>query len=69
MTITIEKKHVYAFIGVLAIAIVAFLLVKSCGKADYEATAKGRSGDGSLIYLKDKMENGSQSASVFSSGF
>ncbi len=30
----------YAFIGVLAIAIVAFLLVKSCGKADYEATAK-----------------------------
>lgn len=40
MTITIEKKHVYAFIGILAIAIVAFLLVKSCGKADYEATAK-----------------------------
>lgn len=40
MTITIEKKQIYAFLGIVAVAFVTVMLVKSCGKADYETTAK-----------------------------
>ena len=40
MTITISKKHLFAFLGIVAIAIIAVLFIKSCGKADYESTAK-----------------------------
>ena len=40
MTITIEKKQIYAFLGIVAVAFITVMLVKSCGKADYETTAK-----------------------------
>ena len=40
MTITITKKHLFAFVGIVACAIIIFLAAKSCGKADYETTAK-----------------------------
>lgn len=40
MTITITKKHLFAFLGVIVCALIIFFAVKSCGKADYETTAK-----------------------------
>ena len=40
MTITIEKKHVYAFLGIVALLIVCIFCYRSCSKADYETTAK-----------------------------
>lgn len=40
MTITITKKHLFVFLGFVACAIIIFFAVKSCGKADYETTAK-----------------------------
>lgn len=40
MTITISKKMGYAILGIVAIAIIAVLLVRSCSKVDYETTAK-----------------------------
>lgn len=40
MTITIEKKHVYVFLGIVLIVIIAIFLPKSCNKPDYETTAK-----------------------------
>lgn len=40
MTITIEKKHLYALIGIVLVACFIFFGYKSCGKADYKATAK-----------------------------
>lgn len=40
MTITIEKKHLYAVLIVIALLLVAFLCVRSCDKVDYEKTAK-----------------------------
>lgn len=40
MTITIEKKHVYGFIAIVLIVCCVFWGFKSCGKVDYEATAK-----------------------------
>jgi FKBP-type peptidyl-prolyl cis-trans isomerase len=40
MTITIEKKHVYTFLGIVAIFLFLFLVFKACGKPNYETTAK-----------------------------
>lgn len=40
MTITIEKKHLFGLLVVILVALVVFMSVKSCGKADYETTAK-----------------------------
>lgn len=40
MTITIEKKHVFTFLGILAFIILVFFGVKSCGKPNYEGNAK-----------------------------
>lgn len=40
MTITIGKKQVYGFIATVLIGCCIFLGYKSCGKVDYESTAK-----------------------------
>ena len=40
MTITIGKKQVYGFIAIVLIGCCVFLGYKSCGKVDYESTAK-----------------------------
>ena len=40
MTITIEKKHLYALIGGVVCILVAYICFKSCGKPNYEANAK-----------------------------
>ena len=39
MTITIGKKHIYIFMGVITLVLIAFYGVKSCEKPDYEANA------------------------------
>lgn len=40
MTITIEKKHIFTFLGILAFIFLVFFGIKACGKPDYETTAK-----------------------------
>lgn len=40
MTITIEKRHLYVIMGIVIIVIATILFPKSCGKPDYEPTAK-----------------------------
>lgn len=40
MTITITKKHLFAFLGIIVCAFIFFLVTKFYGKADYETTAK-----------------------------
>ena len=39
MTITIEKKHLYIFIGIITLVLIVFCGVKACEKPDYEANA------------------------------